>query len=256
MGYNKAYTADTVYSVSYTRNLRYYNSDGSVAGSISAKEIMNMQYNFNYTNSGTTYKVQKDSKNNMYVDIPIATASSYGTVKLASGLTSLVTPNNATSTANRSYYVVKNSDNTLIVNVPWTRSDVIPTPSSSQEGTLLYVKDADSETLAWGYREFQKSSTTSLGYHNYTSGSMTTISSSKVRLYTISVTSLSTSCNIYASTSSTYTTSLSSSVRAMATAMYVGEIISITFIARSNETLYVGGGYFSSGYITYWENNI
>lgn len=258
MAYNKALPTDSCYSVSYTRNLVEFDSSGNVNRTISAKEIINMQYNFNYTQSGTTYPVILDSNKNMYVSLPIASADTYGVVKLMSGLTNQVTPNSVTKVNNRSYYVVKNSNNALIVNVPWSNSDIVPNPSSSQEGSLLYVSNADTPTLAWGYREFNTVSTSSIGYYSSSySGSIKTIKNDYVSMYTISVTAYSSSCIIYASTSSSYTSSLSSSnIIAMANATYSGEVISITFIARKNETIYVGGGYISSGYCTQWYRSL
>ena len=55
-----------------------------------------------------------------WVDLPTATASSYGTVKVSSVNTADITVNSESTTSGKYYYIEMDKNGKLIVNVPWT----------------------------------------------------------------------------------------------------------------------------------------
>lgn len=102
-----------------------------------------------YTSSDTNKAVLLNN-GQAYVTVPTATTTAYGTVKLGSDTTVTVTPVAATAgTANRVYPVQKNSDNKLVVNVPWVDNDTIyPYMTSSVSGLGRLFSDNVQTTAA------------------------------------------------------------------------------------------------------------
>lgn len=74
------------------------------------------------TVSGNNAFTANDATNTTY-NVPSATASAYGVVKVSSVNSSAVTVNSETTTTGRYYPVELNSDGKAIVNVPWTDTD-------------------------------------------------------------------------------------------------------------------------------------
>lgn len=74
------------------------------------------------TVSGNNAFTANDATNTTY-NVPSATASAYGVVKVSSVNSSAVTVNSESTTAGRYYPVELNSDGKAIVNVPWTDTD-------------------------------------------------------------------------------------------------------------------------------------
>ena len=72
--------------------------------------------------SGNDAFTANDATNTTY-NVPSATASAYGVVKVSSVNSSAVTVNSESTTAGRYYPVELNSDGKAIVNVPWTDTD-------------------------------------------------------------------------------------------------------------------------------------
>ena len=79
--------------------------------------------------SSRTYAVQKNSSGQLVVNVPwtdnnttysIATSSTPGLVKLGNDTVQSTAANSVTSTSSRTYAIQKNSNNQLVVNVPWT----------------------------------------------------------------------------------------------------------------------------------------
>ena len=79
--------------------------------------------------SSRTYAVQKNSSGQLVVNVPwtdnnttysIATSSTPGLVKLGSDTVQSTAANEVTNTSSRTYAIQKNSNNQLVVNVPWT----------------------------------------------------------------------------------------------------------------------------------------
>lgn len=76
-----------------------------------------------YSNTGKFLKctaVSSTDSSYSWVDLPTATASAYGTVKVHSVKTTAVTVNSAYTKDGRYYRVEMNNDGKLFVNVPWT----------------------------------------------------------------------------------------------------------------------------------------
>lgn len=129
----------------------------------------------NYTASGKNYPVKLDTNGNAYVsvpwadpvtpiqpnngtltlkiagtvgathsantsanaefNVPEASASAYGVIKVSSKNTSAVTVNSESTTAGRYYPIELNSDGKAIVNVPWTDTNTTYTLSGAVVGT-------------------------------------------------------------------------------------------------------------------------
>jgi len=91
--------------------------------------------------SGRTYGIQKNSSNQLVVNVPwtdtnttysAATTSTLGLVKLEDGTTQTTAANAVTTTASRTYGIQFNSSNQLVVNVPWTDTNTQAVSSVSQ----------------------------------------------------------------------------------------------------------------------------
>ena len=96
-----------------------------------------------------TYGIQKNGSDQLGVNVPwvnttysMMTSSTLGLGKLFSDTTQTVAANSVTTTANRTYGVQKNSDNQLVVNVPW--ADLPPRTITAGGNTL-----ENDETLAF-----------------------------------------------------------------------------------------------------------
>jgi hypothetical protein len=91
--------------------------------------------------AGRTYGIQKNSSNQLVVNVPwsdtnttysAATTSTLGLVKLEDGTTQTTAANAVTTTASRTYGIQFNSSNQLVVNVPWTDTNTQAVSSVSQ----------------------------------------------------------------------------------------------------------------------------
>ena len=111
--------------------------------------------------AGRTYGIQKNSSNQLVVNVPwsdtnttysAATATTLGLVKLEDNATQTTAANAITTTANRTYGVQFNSSNQLVVNVPWTDTNTQNVTSVSQgtSGTSTGLTNAIEVTPTTG----------------------------------------------------------------------------------------------------------
>jgi len=111
--------------------------------------------------SGRTYGIQKNSSNQLVVNVPwtdtnttysAATASALGLVKLEDNTTQTVAANAVSATASRTYGIQFNSSNQLVVNVPWTDTNTQAVSSVSQgtSGTSTGLTNAIEVTPTTG----------------------------------------------------------------------------------------------------------
>ena len=109
-----------------------------------------------------TYGIQKNSSNQLVVNVPwsdtnttysAATASTLGLVKLEDDATQTTAANAITTTASRTYGVQFNSSNQLVVNVPWTDTNtqdvtsVDETTPGTSSGTPIVVNPTTGDVL-------------------------------------------------------------------------------------------------------------
>ena len=96
--------------------------DGSEAKTINIPTVNNAALTLNVggqaVNGNNTFTAN-DASPTIY-NVPTATGSAYGVVKVSSVNSSAVTVNSESTTAGRYYPVELNSDGKAIVNVPWT----------------------------------------------------------------------------------------------------------------------------------------
>ena len=111
--------------------------------------------------SGRTYGIQKNSSNQLVVNVPwtdnnttysAATTSTLGLVKLEDGTTQTTAANAVTTTASRTYGIQFNSSNQLVVNVPWTdtNTQTITSVSQGTSGTSTGLSNAIEVTPTTG----------------------------------------------------------------------------------------------------------
>lgn len=78
---------------------------------------------------------------------PVATATTYGTVKLSTDAIQSVAPNAATATANRSYMVQNTADGQMVVNVPWSDTKyTLPAATTSANGGVKQAATIENAT--------------------------------------------------------------------------------------------------------------
>ena len=109
-----------------------------------------------------TYGIQKNSSNQLVVNVPwtdnnteysAATATTLGLVKLEDNATQTTAANAITTTASRTYGVQFNSSNQLVVNVPWTDTNtqdvtsVDETTPGTSSGTPIVVNPTTGDVL-------------------------------------------------------------------------------------------------------------
>lgn len=93
--------------------------------------------------SGNNAFTANDATNTTY-NVPSATASAYGVVKVSSVNSSAVTVNSESTTAGRYYPVELNSDGKAIVNVPWTDTN---TDTDTHYTKYLQIKGNGTEAV-------------------------------------------------------------------------------------------------------------
>ena len=103
------------------------------------------------TVSGNNAFSANDATNTTY-NVPSATASAYGVVKVSSVNSSAVTVNAESTTAGRYYPVELNSDGKAIVNVPWTISDLSGYATKDEldelkDAGIIIVQSGDTLTI-------------------------------------------------------------------------------------------------------------
>lgn len=84
-------------------------------------------------------------------NVPSATASDYGVIKVSSVNTSAVTVNSESTTAGRYYPVELNSDGKAIVNVPWTDSNTDTKVKNTASSDKVFILGQEQNTTAQAY---------------------------------------------------------------------------------------------------------
>ena len=81
-------------------------------------------------------------------NVPSATASDYGVIKVSSVNTSTVTVNSESTTAGRYYSVELNSDGKAIVNVPWTDSNTDTKVKNTSSSSKVFILGQTTQNTA------------------------------------------------------------------------------------------------------------